>query len=1020
MAAYPCPHILTINGKRLEFSGSAEFKKYLADGGLKELSDAGLISEKYRIAEAVKPAAEQEQATETPTTNGQEEKNAPQAQGQNQGILNFPSKEEWTAPRMKELAQLLPDWTIARRRWKANKEYEEAKAEHDKMVAEQAPVSAESPATEAGPSKEAPLAESSKQSGHEVKKTISTKRAYEGEVREGVKKYLEENGLTRRSFSPEERSAQADDFINTHGEDASIEAVRNLDVRGAMATSILTHVAKRLDDEFLLAENMDSERATEIFQKQADIIGLLEREGYFGGEFSGQLAYEYPNSDIGYNLTKKIEEWKAANEGKISPEMEKRFTEINDKLILARKRVAALEKELQEKQEMAGKQGDIVRDKKIKSATRALAEAIRKGKLHRPGSFAAATPGSVVWDAAVEIVASTFEITGSIAQGVSDGLKYIADSDWYKSLTDAGKKNADDDFRDWFSQAQEKEKERIAGLNKKLSDLLNGKTPDKKKRTMDSPEIKAIKAQISLERQKIVFKKKIADIKSGIIATRPKPNLITNPALSKARAEVLHLKDEFDKEFYKNKLKNRTSIERAKDSAWDAWNLFRVLQATGEFSFVGVQNLINVIAHPLHAGQAFKNAIKLMTSEKKTEDWINEIKSQDYYPEAKENKLSLIEPHAELTARDELFYSDWINGVWNLLGSPLKLKGDKAYQIWKNLSPPKAIERAAVGFGDTMRILRWLDGKEMIRLQKEKFAELGIEFKDESKAMRQMTDVINTMTSRASLGPLEQHAKVLTKIFFSPKLWASRIKLATPYVFYYLGRMRAGARPYRPSVAQKIALVDFGKFVALTTSMTALIGWKLSQDDDPTTGVETDPRSSDFGKIRLGNIRVDPWGGMIQQVIFTSRLLADLTRDAEHATGIAPFDSMGGFKKTSGEVLPLGVPFRTPTKFETAIQMATNKLAPTASLIADYAMAKTTSGGSLDQYGNPYSFSQDLKQRLYPIYYGTLYDLARDGVSPLDGVLAFYAFFGGGVQVYTSKGKKQSSGPVPLPQPSVK
>lgn len=54
--------------------------------------------------------------------------------------------------------------------------------------------------------------------------------------------------------------------------------------------------------------------------------------------------------------------------------------------------------------------------------------------------------------------------------------------------------------------------------------------------------------------------------------------------------------------------------------------------------------------------------------------------------------------------------------------------------------------------------------------------------------------------------------------------------------------------------------------------------------------------------------------------------------------------------------------------------------------------------------GGEYDVTDKLTE-LYPIYWGTVSDLMKDDVNVLNGILAFYAFFGGGVNVYDDKDK---------------
>ena len=69
------------------------------------------------------------------------------------------------------------------------------------------------------------------------------------------------------------------------------------------------------------------------------------------------------------------------------------------------------------------------------------------------------------------------------------------------------------------------------------------------------------------------------------------------------------------------------------------------------------------------------------------------------------------------------------------------------------------------------------------------------------------------------------------------------------------------------NMLEKKAWKDFGSFVGIISSVIllgALAGlWE----------VEKDPRSTNFMKIRVGNTRVDPWGGYQQFVVFFTRVM---------------------------------------------------------------------------------------------------------------------------------------------------
>ena len=86
----------------------------------------------------------------------------------------------------------------------------------------------------------------------------------------------------------------------------------------------------------------------------------------------------------------------------------------------------------------------------IAQSGKAIADKIRKNaKLSRPGTFSAATPASLVWDSAVEVVAQAVEKGALLADAISQGINHIKNTDWYKGLSDDKKLDAMNDFSDW-------------------------------------------------------------------------------------------------------------------------------------------------------------------------------------------------------------------------------------------------------------------------------------------------------------------------------------------------------------------------------------------------------------------------------------------------------------------------------------------------------------------------------------------------------------------------------------------
>lgn len=479
--------------------------------------------------------------------------------------------------------------------------------------------------------------------------------------------------------------------------------------------------------------------------------------------------------------------------------------------------------------------------------------------------------------------------------------------------------------------------------------------------------------------------------KRGDYTKAKRKPIIEDNILTKLLSEKLLLQEEYDKEIYKAELQNQTTWQKTKEGLWGLYDLTRVTGATGEWSFVGIQGLTQTIAHPFYAAKAFKVAWNNMWSVKKTEKWLSEIKAQPWYQVAKKSKLALTEPSAKLSAREEVVFSSLFDYAWtNILGYPAKLMGENYHKNWDAANPIKAFERASVGYLDMIRAQRFLDGMRILEME-------GKNPYENLQDYKSIADGINTMTGRASLGKLEAISEPLTKIFFSPRMWASGLK-TTIYSPFYLKSLTPTAR--------KMVIGDLMVQMAVTVSMLGMVKAYVDSDDDENTSVEIDPRSSDFAKIKDGDIRFDPWGGKAQYVTYAARLLAEAWMWGTE-NKVIPLE--GSYKKGE-EYSRLGDRKRgkkTDTAFDLTLKMATNKLAPSASFAVEAAKTHTKDGERVDEYGKPFVVTDELKERLILIYANTIKELAEDGYDVKDMLYTISAFFGMGVNKYETKNDKK-------------
>jgi hypothetical protein len=128
-----------------------------------------------------------------------------------------------------------------------------------------------------------------------------------------------------------------------------------------------------------------------------------------------------------------------------------------------------------------------------------------------------------------------------------------------------------------------------------------------------------------------------------------------------------------------------------------------------------------------------------------------------------------------------------------------------------------------------------------------------------------MMDVTADLTGRAKLGDLKPNSatyQAINALFFSMRNKLGRF--LTPV--HLLGFNKLGKGAYFSPRLLKNTWKNAAIMVGMIGSIIALgelAGW---------WDVEKDPNSADFGKIRIGKMRIDPWAGMQQVFVFFYRM----------------------------------------------------------------------------------------------------------------------------------------------------
>jgi len=376
----------------------------------------------------------------------------------------------------------------------------------------------------------------------------------------------------------------------------------------------------------------------------------------------------------------------------------------------------------------------------------------------------------------------------------------------------------------------------------------------------------------------------------------------------------------------------------------------------------------------------------------------------------KDSKLALTEIDYKMELREETFIgNNLLYGLWNMIGrgieyGAVKITGKKEFptigstiislikkdakknilpvsEQFKNMNPLLAFERGNTIYMNEIRKMRFKDGTKILERE-------GKNKIDHLEDYKKVAKAVNTMTGRASIGRLEGINDILSTVFFSFKNTVSTFNQLNPY--YYLS-LHSPNDPYtKVSASQKMMMQDMVTFVGVTTAMMFLMQAAAGDDDEgnPIFTIETDPTSSDFGKLRWKNARFDPWHGMMPQLVFLSRLIT-------------------GESKNEKGVKRIGQGYNAETHWDNFMRVyVENKFSPSMQIAFRQANAQVDKEGNKTYYGKPLTDYIDLK----PMYLTSLDEIRKEDPNGYVQFMAALGFFGLNSQVYGSnKDVKQKS-----------
>lgn len=305
------------------------------------------------------------------------------------------------------------------------------------------------------------------------------------------------------------------------------------------------------------------------------------------------------------------------------------------------------------------------------------------------------------------------------------------------------------------------------------------------------------------------------------------------------------------------------------------------------------------------------------------------IWSKQFVKSFKNIGVSLVESKSKHTIEEATHAALMSDPMYNqAMKDGLKITGAK--DVFPTSLPEKVpilgrlFKASEVAYGAGGDLIRF----SIYKQQMKRAAELGVNLnKGES---RNIAKFVNSMTGAGELGSLEKVGGVVNVAFYSLRFLKSNFDqlLAHPLGLGVGGlgdKVLGKEGAHVVSFAQKEAAKNLVKIVA------ALGGVMATANTLVPGSVELDPRSTDFGKIRLGDTRFDVSGGKGALVTLAARLITQSTKsgttgkvtqlDAKDKNGKAVFGSQTGLDVVNsfvqGKLSPVGGVIRDVLKGQT-------------------------------------------------------------------------------------------------------
>jgi len=356
------------------------------------------------------------------------------------------------------------------------------------------------------------------------------------------------------------------------------------------------------------------------------------------------------------------------------------------------------------------------------------------------------------------------------------------------------------------------------------------------------------------------------------------------------------------------------------------------------------------LSHPVRGTKNLKRMVSAAMSDQASWQYQRELDNHPLMPRAAQAKLYIARLDSELGEREELFGSHWAEKIPGVKGS----------------------ERAYVTFLNAMR----MDAFEAM-------VNTGFNIESDPATDAAIAEYVNIATGRGTLSSdWESAASAMNSLFFAPRFAVSRFQLLMQPV-----KIAKRAALRQDAELNKLIATEYARSLGGLAAVYGLAMMAGEAFDDEEWTVEYDPRSSDFGKIRIGNTRLDPLAGISQSAVLLTRIASGQRKETHN----------GEITQLRGE----GVPYGKSVK-NTLAQFLEYKVAPMTSVSLAILNGKHV-------MGEPVTWWSLTESAVVPLSMGDIYESLQENGMSRTTAYGMLALMGVGMQVHRERETKRTA-----------